>query len=284
MSLQSIAAYLLSHGLRSPADDRGGPVWRHRRHLGQSPQCQETSSHRNLRTSSSSTAAALDSSPHPVGTAPRKSTASPSHGGPIHLFFAVRSKRDSTHPLPGHQELEKPPAEQADDHGAEDTPLAAPHPRTIGSPGQGDEGRVDGPALARASVSPGLNPQGGWRFMQFDAEKKKLIPQGQPPIPMDKMKEWIQELHELAQNPNQILRLKALKRQTTNPQNQQICPWLLQVTGCNNRLWELLHSLSHSGIWLLLGTRRLFNPFSPRGNTMPLPWKPPALRVCGCLG
>ena len=82
--------------------------------------------------------------------------------------------------------------------------------------------------------------------MMYHPQQKKL----RKPIPMNTMMKWIQEMHELAQQSSQVLRFKALRRKNNSPQTQTICPWLLQVTGRSNRLWELLNSLNLAAIAL----------------------------------
>ena len=100
-----------------------------------------------------------------------------------------------------------------------------------------------------------LTDSGAWNYMTYCPQQKKMIPMDKKPLAMERMKEWVTELHELGQNPVQILRFKSLKRQTTHPNAAAISPWLLQITGRHQRLWELLTSLSHSGLWLLLYSR-----------------------------
>ena len=100
---------------------------------------------------------------------------------------------------------------------------------------ESDAGQAPGRTLA-GTVANLLTEQGGWNYTQYNQQKKALAPMSdKTPISMGKMKQWVMELHKLA----------PLKRQTTSPSADSISPWLLQVSGCTNQLWELLTTLSH---------------------------------------
>ena len=106
---------------------------------------------------------------------------------------------------------------------------------------------------------------GAWNYLQWDAAQKKLMPLPTKSIQMVKMQEHIQELNELAQRTEMILRFKSLKRTNANP-GTQIIPWLLQVSMRSNRLWELLNLLAHSSVWQLAHGR--LRPHQSRTNPL----------------
>ena len=147
----NICIFAISHGLRFPLTDRGGPHGRNGRELGKPPERQEETNASGASGSGSTTAG--HSSTSPIGTEARVTTAGLGHGGPVHPLPASRSSRDTTTPLPGHQAVERPADKAAVDHGTSYPSMASPDSRTGGTTGQSAEGQTSGRAMARTSQS-----------------------------------------------------------------------------------------------------------------------------------
>ena len=145
----NLCAHLLSHGPRSAPDDGGGSLWGHRRDLGQPSPCQETSSNRDLRATTSPTATTADSSL--IELALRHESQLQALAMEDQFICFLQSDPRGILPIlyQGTKNWKNVQMTKADNHGTDDPPMAASHPGTLGTPGQSDEGRPDGSTVAR---------------------------------------------------------------------------------------------------------------------------------------
>ena len=87
-------------------------------------------------------------------------------------------------------------------------------------------------------------------YLEWDAHRKMLKVSQKPPITLKKMVANITELLDACRDQSLIKRFHALPPSAQST----VTPWLLQVSIRADQEYLLLHSLCHSGIWLLLGT------------------------------
>ena len=111
--------------------------------------------------------------------------------------------------------------------------------------------KSEDPAWQAAIQTQMIMSDGTWPFLRWDPQSRQMKVQPQPGIPMTQMQQLLQELVEISLDAQQILRFKALRKLTDNPQANSIFPWLIQVTLRHNRLWEMLIKLSQNSLWML---------------------------------
>ena len=94
-----------------------------------------------------------------------------------------------------------------------------------------------------------VNAQGEFYFQKWDAAAQKLVQTDQPPVAMDRMKRFVDQLVEILAEPANVVKFHALKANG----DQRITPWILQISLRCDELQTLLEQLTGSKIWNLLG-------------------------------
>ena len=92
-----------------------------------------------------------------------------------------------------------------------------------------------------------IREDGSWPYMKWSPEEQKLIPANRAPIPMARLMKDLQYLDELLEDSTHVVRFHNLKPQ------QEMTPWLLQVSLRDSEVWRLMTTLCQSSTWVLLG-------------------------------
>ncbi|CAL1131358.1 unnamed protein product, partial [Cladocopium goreaui] len=93
-----------------------------------------------------------------------------------------------------------------------------------------------------------LNAKGEFFFQRWDPTSRKLTQTDQAPIPMDRMRRYMDQLVETTQEAGNILKFHSLKASG----EQAVTPWLLQISLRCDDLQVLLETLSGNKVWRLL--------------------------------
>ena len=167
-------------------------------------------------------------------------------------FFSNQIKEGFSLAPEGDGVLEGTTAEEAAGTPSEMPPLPGDDTGALDQVGESIESQAAGRASGRACWQ-----RMSWRIRAHGTtwptalNRRRWYPWTRSPWPWRRWRRG----DRYTRNPVQILRFKSLKWQTTHPNTAAISPWLLQITGRHQRKWELLTSLSHSGLWLLLYSR-----------------------------
>ena len=94
-----------------------------------------------------------------------------------------------------------------------------------------------------------LNAKGEFFFQRWDPTSRQLTQTDQAPIPMDRMRRYMDQLVETTQEAGNILKFHSLKASG----EQAVTPWLLQISLRCDDLQVLLETLSGNKVWNLLG-------------------------------
>ena len=94
-----------------------------------------------------------------------------------------------------------------------------------------------------------VTAQGEFFFQKWDAAAQKLVQTDQPPVAMDRMKRYVDQLVEILAEPAHVLKFHALKANG----DQRITPWILQISLRCDELQTLLEQMTGNKIWNLLG-------------------------------
>ena len=105
-------------------------------------------------------------------------------------------------------------------------------------------------AFFQAAVATGIiNMAGEFSHHRWDATQKNLSTTDHAPVPMNRMIRYVQQLEELFQERDSLLKFHALRA----PQGSQVTPWMMQVSLRMDDLHVLMCTLSGSKLWTLLG-------------------------------
>ena len=91
---------------------------------------------------------------------------------------------------------------------------------------------------------------GGFPFRRWQPQQQALIPTKKAAIPMQRMLQYMAQLHELTSDPNAVMKYHAM----TKTDNQPTIPWLLQISLRQDELQVLLDTLQGSTAWGLVGS------------------------------
>ena len=94
-----------------------------------------------------------------------------------------------------------------------------------------------------------LNAKGEFFFQRWDPTSRQLTQTDQAPIPMDRMRRYMDQLVETTQEAGNILKFHSLKASG----EQAVTPWLLQISLRCDDLQVLLETLLGNKVWNLLG-------------------------------
>lgn len=89
-----------------------------------------------------------------------------------------------------------------------------------------------------------------WPYLRWNADQKALVIDKKKSVSMAKMLQHLEELQQDFRDPTLVLKFQGLQ----TSQGQKIVPWKLQLNMRTDRPYELLLELTHSSIWLLVGT------------------------------
>jgi hypothetical protein len=87
-------------------------------------------------------------------------------------------------------------------------------------------------------------------FLDWDRNKKELVVSKKQPLSLKRIHQICTDLLEALTDHQLVVKFHALPE----GQNQTVSPWRLQVSMRQDGPWQLLNSLCHSAIWLLVGT------------------------------
>ena len=93
-----------------------------------------------------------------------------------------------------------------------------------------------------------LNDKGEFFFHRWDTASQSLTQTDQTPVPMERMKRYVDQLVENTMDPANTIKFHSLK-----PSDQQMTPWLLQISLRCDELQTLLEALVGCKVWCLLG-------------------------------
>jgi hypothetical protein len=94
-----------------------------------------------------------------------------------------------------------------------------------------------------------LNAQGEFFFQRWDSASQQLTQTDQPPVAMERMRRYMDQLVENTMDPNNVLKFHSLKASG----EQAVTPWILQISLRCDELQVLLETLSGNKVWNLLG-------------------------------
>ena len=93
-----------------------------------------------------------------------------------------------------------------------------------------------------------LNDKGEFFFHRWDTASQSLTQTDQTPVPMERMKRYVDQLVENTMDPANTIKFHSLK-----PSDQKMTPWLLQISLRCDELQTLLEALVGCKVWCLLG-------------------------------
>ena len=85
-------------------------------------------------------------------------------------------------------------------------------------------------------------------YHRWDPKLGKLVIDKKQPITSKAMYLLLEELQEMLQNPEMVIRFHALKPVTT--QTTSMSPWRMQINLRLDRAWELLQKLAYNSVWM----------------------------------
>lgn len=88
-------------------------------------------------------------------------------------------------------------------------------------------------------------------FHRWDPQQQKVVLDKKQPVSAQKMKQHLEELQDMVQDKELIVRFHALRPMSNQP-NQPV-PWRLQIHLRSDRPYELLWQLAHSSVWMTVG-------------------------------
>ena len=94
-----------------------------------------------------------------------------------------------------------------------------------------------------------VNSSGEFFFQKWDVTSQALVQTSQPPVGMDRMKRYVDQLVENLQDPSNVVKFHALKASG----DQRVTPWILQVSLRCDELQMVLEQLMGCKVWNLLG-------------------------------
>ncbi|CAL1138037.1 unnamed protein product [Cladocopium goreaui] len=88
-------------------------------------------------------------------------------------------------------------------------------------------------------------------FHRWDPQAQQLVLDKKSPVTGTKMDQHLEELTEMMQDPELVVRFHALR--TPDSQLDRVIPWRMQINLRRDRAYELLHQISFNAIWMVVG-------------------------------